>query len=515
MIDRNVKSDGWSMTSLQLESTNPLRGLTLIRAIMLMEQFMRGEYADVQWTMYHVIQSDPDLFALISRRSSALCKLDWTIKSIDDLKPEQEQLSADQAAALRKVYERVTNLNQAIEDMAQAFAIGFSIAQMEPDPLMPTLLGQYKPWNILREGIDGAYFYNPKAQNRSRQSLSELAKIEPSSHIIYTPRFNVLRIALTKFVRSNLSNKDWAAFVEQYGIPAPFITLPPSVPNDQEQAYLAAAEALHNGNDGVLPYGSSVTFPSVSTGVPQFEAHLKYLQEQLILAGTGGLLTMLTESGSGTLAGSAHSDTFDTIAKSEAKHISEIFQTQLDKPTLARLFPEMPVLSYFSLLADEEQDVGAIIQHASTLAAAGYQIDAAELAEKTGYTLTKTEAPVISPPLSASSIPPRVFNRAPVTRLVCINRELSAEAPDTMKLASEADFKDVKQQINDALAIEDPAQMEAALLAIKSSLPDVLSSMLTRPSQLAETLYADMIEAADSALKQRKAADKSQIEESK
>ena len=38
------------------------------------------------------------------------------------------------------------------------------------------------------------------------------------------------------------------------------------------------------------------------TGTPPFRDNLDYLDRQITLLGTGGLLTMLTESGSGTLA---------------------------------------------------------------------------------------------------------------------------------------------------------------------------------------------------------------------
>jgi hypothetical protein len=41
---------------------------------------------------------------------------------------------------------------------------------------------------------------------------------------------------------------------------------------------------------------------------PPFAERIDYCDRQIVLAATGGILTMLTESGSGTLAGGAHSD---------------------------------------------------------------------------------------------------------------------------------------------------------------------------------------------------------------
>lgn len=500
MISRRTSSDEFSLTSHSLEATNPLRGLTLLTAVSLMEQAMRGEFAQVQWTLHHIIQTDPDLFALVLRRTSALCRLDWNIKVIDELKPGQEAMAEAQSAALRMAYERITNLNQTIEEMAQAFVIGFSIHQFEPDPKTDSMqLGAYKPWNILRDGLDGEFYWNPTAL--AVRTISGMDRIDPATHIIYVPRYNLLRIALTKFIRSNLSVKDWAAFVEAYGIPAPYIELPPNTSPEQNQAYLEQAQAMRSGADGIIPNGASVTFPTVGAGTTPFEPILDYLQKQLILAGTGGLLTMLAESGSGTLAGGAHADTFDAIAKGEAKAISEVFQKQFDRPTLQRLFPGQPILAYFSMLADEEQDVTAIIGHAATLATAGYQIDAAELSEKTGYKITLKPEPAT--PLQPYT-PARTFNRAPARRLVCLNRApADAAATDQIAAAAEADYAPLRARLVEILAMDDPAQVAVELKALQAKLPDVLKDLLSKPSKLAVALGESMIATADAAIRER------------
>lgn len=60
---------------------------------------------------------------------------------------------------------------------------------------------------------------------------------------------------------------------------------------------------------------------------------------QITLPGTGGLLTMLTESGSGTLAGSAHQEAFNQVAKADSVMVSEALRRDFDKPLLATAFP--------------------------------------------------------------------------------------------------------------------------------------------------------------------------------
>jgi len=409
----------FSLTSSSLEQTNPLRGFDLPRAVSLMEATLRGEYAIPQWTLWHIEQSDPDLIALEARRSSALMEMDWTIKiadlesrisGADQPNPKsaienQKSLALEQANALLEAYNRFDNLNECIEDMALAFCRGFSISQFESDSSIEnrksaieniTHLGVYDPWNIVRHGLKGDFYFNPEGRSVSWQSLPAENRIDPANHLIYTPRTNLMRIAFYKFCRMNLSQKDWDAFIEIYGLPSCFIIMPPNVPAEKESQYLTLSDGAYAGGNAALPNGTDVKFANEARGVNPFRDHLRFLQEQLILAGTGGLLTMLAENtGIGKGPTDAHEDTFKTIARGEAKKIGEVFQKQFDKKILEEKFPGKPILAYFEISSREEQDIGEIITHALQLSQAGYTMDPAQLSEKTGYKI-QLSAPVTS-----------------------------------------------------------------------------------------------------------------------
>lgn len=379
------------------DAYNPLRALTLQRAIALQEAYNRGEMADLQWLYSHIEQADPDLLALIERRNSALLELDWNIKLI----PEDRRhaafdptLAADQAAALRAEYERMENLYEAVEHLGMAAFRGFSVIEPQDN-----LFACFDHWNVVRDGYSGPWKFNPEATAASFDSLPAENLFDPDFCLIRTVRRRINYYALYKYIRSNLSAKDWDAFVEIFGLPGCIITLPENVPNDKVDEYKEAAEDVANGGSGALPAGSSVNFSSSAMGENPFRDHMKYLQEQLVLAGTGGLLTMLSmPQGIGSGSSEEHADAFETIARAEARRISEVFQKQFDRRLLRRLFPNLPVLAYFEIAAQESVDVGEIIDHAVKLSTAGYQVDPAELAEKTGYKITlKPAAPEFPP----------------------------------------------------------------------------------------------------------------------
>ncbi len=103
-----------------------------------------------------------------------------------------------------------------------------------------------------------------------------------------------------------------------------------------------------------LPNGTDVKYVNGgNSGKPPFRDHLDYLDKQITLLGTGGLLTMLTESGSGTLAGSAHQEAFNQVARADSVMVSEALQRDFDAPMLEKAFPGWPVEAGFELRTEE------------------------------------------------------------------------------------------------------------------------------------------------------------------
>ena len=90
------------------------------------------------------------------------------------------------------------------------------------------------------------------------------------------------------------------------------------------------------------------------TGKPPFRDHLDYLDKQITLLGTGGHLTMLKEIGSGTLAGSAHQEAFNQVAKADSVMVAEALQRDFDAPMLAAAFPGWPVEAGFEMRMEIE-----------------------------------------------------------------------------------------------------------------------------------------------------------------
>jgi hypothetical protein len=375
-----------------LDQINPLRGLKLSDVIALLELGQRGYYARLQWLYYFVEKRNPMVRAVKRRLLASLSGIDWNIKQADIDQDDQEKktLAEKQAKALRSAYDAIENLRSALTFLALADLRGFShvekiYAGEGDDPWLVKELRIVEQWFWCRQGFYGDWLYNRDA----RETIDGEA-IDPGNYVIHEIDDPADEIFAQLALKHTVSDADWDGFLEDYGIPPMFIVLPPNVPRDRETEFQRAAELALSAARGSLPNGSELTSPSAtgSGGTGVFAERLKYIDEQIVIAGTAGKLTVLSEAGSGTLAGSAQKEAFDEIAQAILNQVATRLNEQFDKPLLARLYPNEPVLAYFEFAQINVKDTGAVFDDAVKATEAGYKIEPEELSEKTGYDLT-------------------------------------------------------------------------------------------------------------------------------
>jgi hypothetical protein len=327
-----------------LQYVNPLRDLDMPRLVALIENGNLGFYALLQWLYYHVEKTNPTVRAVKKRLNAALGSLKWDVKIVDTGEDEQKkQLAEKQQKDLRTNYDAVTNLRAALNFLALAELRGFShLEKVYAGAAMPEdELGELDPWTVTelriveqwfwaKNGFYGDWLYNPSAIETNTGEPIEL-----DNYVIHT--------------------------VDD--------------PADEIFARLAVKTATGSGGTGV------------------FKERLEYLDGQIVIAGTSGKLTILSEGGSGTLAGSAQKEAFDEIAEAIAQQVSSVMQAQFDKPLLHRLYPGEPALAYFEFAPVDKEDAKAVLTDAASAADAGYKMDEEELSEKSGYKLTYVGLP--------------------------------------------------------------------------------------------------------------------------
>lgn len=125
------------------------------------------------------------------------------------------------------------------------------------------------------------------------------------------------------------------------------------------------------------------------TSVDLFDRRYKVATEEIAMLTTAGKLTVMTESGSGTLAGGAQADGFADWAAGESSSHRHRADGPAGQPG-ARRVPPRPACTWWNSRSrawtrprpDKE------IANAAALRAAGYDIDDAEVSERTGWQVT-------------------------------------------------------------------------------------------------------------------------------
>lgn len=409
---------------------NPLRGMGLPRLLGLLDAGERGQYADLQWFYHFMERSDAMVFSVLQRRRAALLSCDWDIREVSgygsegvsereriqtakdakyakgdfeqkvakeakgeesnrEIRQTREKgdrvLAEEQVAMLREAYDRVENLRDAVSFLFSGFFRGF--AHLEKHYSASGLIERLEPveqWFWVRDGMYGEWEYNQNAVSGRFRGMP----IDPVDFVILdTIALN--RLLSMLYLGRTLAMKDWDSFLEVYGIPSVFLVGPPNTPDSKAEEYQTIAEQLISDGRGYLPNGSDIKYVNGGGNRPPFQDRIEYIDRQITLVATGGLLTMLTEAGSGTLAGGAHMETFMQIARGDALAVSEVLQEHFDAPLLAEFFPGQPVLAYFEFAPSPSVQSSRVVEDAGKLAKAGYRIDPDELSEKTGYRLVE------------------------------------------------------------------------------------------------------------------------------
>jgi phage gp29-like protein len=347
-----------SKDNLWRENLNPLRGLTMERIVRLIEEGERGAFADVQWFYQGMERADSLIATVIARRRAALMSAEWNVRM--DENPSDPALAKEQADFLMAEYDRVGNLREAVTFLATAAFRGYAHLEKHFGAKGEvTRLEPVEQWFWCRKGMFGDWQYNAGA----KAGIVEGKKISRENFIILEAPCAIDRMLAVYYFRRNLALKDWDGYLEIYGIPSLFFVGPPGTTEDKEKLYAEIAEKLASAGRGYLPNGTTVTHVNGGgSGRAPFAEHLSYLDKQIALLGTGGTLTMLAESGSGTLAGGAQQDAFNQIAQADASAVSEAFQRDFDTPLLEEAFPGWPAEAYFEISIKKDNPYGLPMQ---------------------------------------------------------------------------------------------------------------------------------------------------------
>ncbi len=164
---------------------------------------------------------------------------------------------------------------------------------------------------------------------------------------------------------------------------------PPSIPEERRAEFDAVVRRIVGDGRGTVPAGTKFqTVETTKDNAQAFEQRAKWCDDAIIKLVLGGLLTVQAESGSGTLAGNAHADSFDRLCAASARSISRAVDSQYCRRILQEAFPGQPILVHFVFGDEEQEDHAAVATMLATLATAGYRAEDTVASDLLGIEVT-------------------------------------------------------------------------------------------------------------------------------
>ena len=406
-------------SNLWRDNYNPLRGLVMARLITIFEAAERGAYAELQLLLRKAEKRYPVLKGFVERLTSSVEELDWDVKVLkvlpDGATPE---MAEKQRKFLRVRYDAVKNLNDAIGQICLAEIRGYAVLQKhrynDGGPLDGAVKELYwlEPWVWCRDGYYGDFYYNEISRfgvglgscvstfgEKNRLGSAELPREEFVVREVNAPLYEIALIAFTNWL---MGRKDYAAFVEIFGLAKGVVIMPPNIALGKEQDYQTAAEKVSDGVSGALPAGSDIKFPTAGVrGESPFNAYCDAQDKDFVMAATSGVLSMLQGHGGGGLnqgPHKEHGDVWEKIAKMKGKRVNEVLRADFDELELAAEFPGEPICVQFTLAVEDDEDVNTVADTVVKLEGVGLQTDAKEISARTGYKLTRIALPAATGP---------------------------------------------------------------------------------------------------------------------
>jgi phage gp29-like protein len=403
-----------SAIGLMNETINPLSNMNALRAQQIYDLARTGNFAQLQYLYNEIERCDPTFLVCVTRRCSALAELDWRVVRSDERlnRNADKGLIKEQMEFLETAVARIDNFPEAMDHLALSAFRGFSILNVwhKPDG-MPYHFECLDSWNICRDRKDGCWLWNPSGSSflNPVKGSKGLTAIPPEDMVAVVRNREIDWPGMKIFLRNAVGERDWGRFLETYGLPPVIITMPEFSSKDQEDVYKAAAQSVFEGRSGIVPYGSEVNYASESRGTNPFTEFIEHQMKLFVLMATGGTLTSLAESGSGTLAGEAQMDVWRQIVRSDVRIVSNAINKQLCERLIKgqKDFKGKPTLVEFRLDTEPHLTAKEVLDLAQAASSAGFEMDADEIAQATGFTIRKkVEAGFNAAPVTVNEPPP-------------------------------------------------------------------------------------------------------------
>lgn len=357
---------------------HPAKGLTPQRINSILRAAEQGDLIQQVELADDMEERDGQIFSELAKRKTALIKLDWDVVPPDDADAGEKKV-AEQVKAWAKALPdfKRTVLHNMMDGVLKGFANIEMWWGLEERTYQPRFEFRPQRWfTTNHERTEITLRSSQTSYGEALRPYNWIAHRHPSRNG-YVARSALCRVLMLPYLYKNYSTRDFAEFLEIYGLPLRLGKFPAGASDEEKRRLLAAVVGIGHNAAGIIPMGMEIDFENAASGnEAPFGAMLDRMdaiQSKIIL---GQTLTS-SEGKHGTQAlGKVHNDVRLDILSADAELVSETLTRQLIAPMALLNIPgaNPKRLPRFQIEVPEPEDIGLLAEALPKLASAGMWI---------------------------------------------------------------------------------------------------------------------------------------------
>lgn len=484
---------------------NPIRNLTPAILANQIESFETGHLRSFALTMARIADRDDILKSVIPKREKAVSRHGWEIITME------ESAEADRQKVILDFFYNNISVTSAVDgnerggfsllvrQMMDAIGKRYAVHEIIWQPSVGGLTAQFKHVPLW-------FFENRTGKLRYLESEGSLFGIPLEDAEWMTTKGDGLMIASSiAYIFKHIPLKDWLIYSERHGMPG-IQGKTDATEGSKEWNDLVAAVANFGVDFGIVT-NRNVDLEQIdmtAKGNIPYPPLVERMDRAMSAMWRGAdLSTMSSGTGQGTGA-SLQGKEAEILESDDAELLSGVLNEQVDPHVIRFAMGSDNVLAFIKLKTATRQDVKQDIDIDTFLASIGVPISVNDILARYNRpvpgddeTLVTPPTPVPTPPGVTSPGGPGATSPAPLPSSVAnlklanqstqdkaqkINEELLIASKREIAQATANDLEDLRDQLEAAEKIEDPALRDAFLADLQKRLPTMLREMNESPT---------------------------------
>jgi len=393
-------------------SDHPSNRITPVKLKSILEDAEKGDITAQHELFMDIEEQDSSIGANIQTRKRAILTLDWRIAEPRNATPAEEKLQTE----IDELFYQYPNLENLLMDMMDAVGHGFSAIEIE----WKLENGKYIPHNFIPrpqswfklDKHDNLLLKTPT--NPMGEPLRQFGWVVHShkSRSVQLARMGLFRTLAWLYMFKHYSVRDFAEFLELYGMPIRIGKYGAGATNEEKRTLLRALAQIGHNAAGIMPDSMTVELHNAANTTATNNPFLQmtdWCEKSIARLILGQTLTSGADGKSSTNAlGNVHNEVRRDLLVSDAKQVAQTITQQIILPYLQiNVDPNIALhrVPYFEFDTKKYDDLSTFADAIPKLVGIGVQIPEKWTRDKLGIPEVQDGEAVLKPFQNELKIP--------------------------------------------------------------------------------------------------------------